>query len=118
LALLFFQKNYTNIFIIGTQSPDAVNKLLRLSNSSHQVKARAPQRPNHSSTSSVLPSPSSSISTSSTTTGLSSLAESTHHRRHNHHVTKMRDTNKLTSESSSLNIKPTLYARFHTREFF
>ncbi|CAF2499591.1 unnamed protein product [Rotaria sp. Silwood2] len=95
----------------GTQSPDAVNKLLRLTDSSHQVKPRAPQRPNHTSIpSNVLStsvpnstSPIISSITATATTGLSSLAESTHHHRH---ITKIRDTNKLTSESSSLNFKP------------
>ena len=98
---------------LGTQSPDAVNKLLRLSNSNHQTKARAPQRlpqPSASSSASSMPTSSSVsplISTSATSTGLSSLAEpSQHHRHHHHHhATKVRDTNKLTSESSSLNFK-------------
>jgi hypothetical protein len=45
-----------------------------------------------------------SISSSATTSVLSSVAEPTH--RHPYHqITKMRDTNKLTSESSSLNFK-------------
>ncbi|CAF1117980.1 unnamed protein product [Rotaria sordida] len=92
----------------GTQSPDAVNKLLRLSDSNHQVKSRAPQRPSHTSTQSSLittslPNSASPIISSVTTTGLSSLAEQPHHHRH---TTKIRDTNKLTSESSSLNFKP------------
>ncbi|CAF1113865.1 unnamed protein product [Rotaria sordida] len=92
----------------GTQSPDAVNKLLRLSDSNHQVKSRAPQRPSHTSTQSSLittslPNSAPPIISSVTTTGLSSLAEQPHHHRH---TTKIRDTNKLTSESSSLNFKP------------
>jgi hypothetical protein len=63
-----------------------------------------------------------SMSNSSTTTGLSSLAEPTHHRQH--HITKMRDTNKLTSESSSLNFKQPIQTsythliRSHTRKPF
>jgi hypothetical protein len=62
------------------------------------------------------------MSSSTTTTGLSSLAETPyHHHHHRQHVTKMRDTNKLTSESSSLNFKqPTSYTnliRSHTRKF-
>ncbi|UJR30938.1 hypothetical protein I4U23_018450 [Adineta vaga] len=99
----------------GTQSPDAVNKLLRLSDSNHQSKTRTPLRNNHvsasSSPSSVTSlnnagSPLLSNSTSSTTTGLSSLSEIPHQRQHHHHhIAKMRDTNKLTSESSSLNFK-------------
>jgi hypothetical protein len=95
----------------GTQSPDAVNKLLRLSDSSHQIKNRSAHRPYQLPTSSslsntcVLNSASTSLTNSSTTTGLSSVAESTSHRHRNHHTNKMRDTNKLTSESSSLNFK-------------
>ena len=62
------------------------------------------------------------MSNSSTTTGLSSLVEPTHHRQH--HITKMRDTNKLTSESSSLNFKQPMQTshshliRSHTRKSF
>lgn len=60
------------------------------------------------------------ISSSTTTTGLASLAETP--QQHRHHITKVRDTNKLTSESSSLNFKqPASYThliRSHTREFF
>lgn len=107
-------------FCLGTQSPDAVNKLLRLSDSSHQIKTRTPHRPlqlptsSNLSNTSVPNSTSPSLSNSSTTTGLSSLTESNRHHHHhhrNHHVTKMRDTNKLTSESSSLNFKqPTSFA--------
>lgn len=108
---------------LGTQSPDAVNKLLRLSNSNHQTKARAPQRlpqPSASSSASSMPTSSSVsplISTSATSTGLSSLAEpSQHHRHHHHHhTTKVRDTNKLTSESSSLNLKPSNSAGYTQR---
>jgi hypothetical protein len=104
----------------GTQSPDAVNKLLRLSDS-NQTKTRMPHRPFHlnmsssQSNTSIPNSASPSLSNLSTTTGLSSVAESTHqnnnnnhhnhHHHRNHHLTKMRDTNKLTSESSSLNFK-------------
>ncbi len=49
-------------------------------------------------------------------TGLTSVRELNHHQ-----VTKLRDKNKLTSESSSLNFKataPTLYVRSHIRELF
>ncbi|CAF4988147.1 unnamed protein product, partial [Rotaria sp. Silwood1] len=98
----------------GTQSPDDVNKLLRLSNSSHQIKSRAPLKPNPNSNSSVLQNTSPLISNSLTTTGLSSVNDLTQHRRQ--HVTKIRDANKLTSESSSLNFKPTsstLHVRSH-----
>lgn len=110
---ILLTKNNWFLLYLGTQSPDAVNKLLRLSDSSHQVKTRAPQRPSHPTTSSSLGSTSTPItvsplttSSSTTATGLSSLAEPSHHRhQHHHHVTKMRDTNKLTSESSSLNFK-------------
>ncbi|CAF1169998.1 unnamed protein product [Adineta steineri] len=113
----------------GTQSPDAVNKLLRLSDSSHQIKNRTPQRSQHIPTSSSLSSSTSTnnpgsplLSTSTTTTGLSSLAEVSYRQNHQHHhhqhLNKMRDTNKLTSESSSLNFKqPTSYShmiRSHT----
>ncbi|CAF4434860.1 unnamed protein product [Rotaria socialis] len=95
----------------GTQSPDAVNKLLRLSDSSHQIKARAPQRPNQPPASSNTSSTSTANPTSpiinniTTSTGLSSFAEPSLPHRHQH-LAKMRDTNKLTSESSSLNFKP------------
>ncbi|CAF0850253.1 unnamed protein product [Rotaria sp. Silwood1] len=98
----------------GTQSPDDVNKLLRLSNSSHQIKSRAPLKPNPNSNSSVLQNTSPLINNSLTTTGLSSVNDLTQHRRQ--HVTKIRDANKLTSESSSLNFKPTsstLHVRSH-----
>ncbi|CAF1488798.1 unnamed protein product, partial [Adineta steineri] len=111
----------------GTQSPDAVNKLLRLSDSSHQIKNRTPQRSQHIPTSSSLSSSTSNnnpgsplLSTSTTTTGLSSLTEVSYRQNHHHHqhLNKMRDTNKLTSESSSLNFKqPTSYShmiRSHT----
>ncbi|CAF3430089.1 unnamed protein product [Rotaria sp. Silwood1] len=103
----------------GTQSPDAVNKLLRLTDSSHQTKARAPQRPIHTPTPSNIlstsvpntASPIISSVTTTTTTGLSSLNEPTHHHRH---IAKIRDTNKLTSESSSLNFKsPTSTSYIH-----
>ena len=96
---------------LGTQSPDAVNKLLRLSDSSHQIKNRAPQRLNHPASSSSLASVPASNSASPLTnsstasTGLSSLAEPTHQHLHHHRGSKIRDTNKLSSESSSLNFK-------------
>jgi len=130
---LFVIVSYS-FFFSGTQSPDAVNKLLRLSDSSHQIKNRTSHRPFHLSTSSSLTgtsvqnSTSPLLSNSPTATGLSSLTESTHnnnnnnhhHHHRNHHVSKMRDTNKLTSESSSLNFKqPTSYThliRSHTRK--
>ncbi|CAF2173500.1 unnamed protein product [Rotaria magnacalcarata] len=95
----------------GTQSPDAVNRLLRLSDSSHQIKARAPQRPNqppassNTSSTSIVNSTSPVINNITTSTGLSSFAEPSLPHRHQH-LAKMRDTNKLTSESSSLNFKP------------
>jgi len=123
ILLLFF-------LLPGTQSPDAVNKLLRLSDS-NQTKTRTPNRPfnlsmSSSQTNTSIPhSASPSLSNLSTTTGLSSVAESTHHQHHhhhhrNHHTTKMRDTNKLTSESSSLNFKqPASHGhliRSHTRK--
>ncbi|CAF4270225.1 unnamed protein product, partial [Adineta steineri] len=94
----------------GTQSPDAVNKLLRLSDSNHQIKSRAPQKSN-----TILRSPSPLINNSITLTGLTSTSELTQ-RRYHHQVTKMRDANKLTSESSSLNLKPAssvLFIRHH-----
>ncbi len=128
-VFLFFFK-YSFFFLLGTQSPDAVNKLLRLSDSSHQIKNRTPHRPFHLSTSSSLSNTSAPnsasplLSNSSTTTGLSSLTESTHHHHHhrNNHVTKIRDTNKLTSESSSLNFKqPTSHThvtRSQTRKLY
>lgn len=113
------------IFLLGTQSPDAVNKLLRLSDSSHQVKNRTPHRGFHMPTASSLSSTSipgsrsPTMSSSSTVTGLSSVTESTPNR---NQLPKMRDTNKLTSESSSLNFKPpTLHGhlmRSHTRKLF
>jgi hypothetical protein len=85
------------------------------------------------SNTSIPNSASPSLSNLSTTTGLSSVAESTHqnnnnnnnnhhnhHHHRNHHLTKMRDTNKLTSESSSLNFKqPTTHGnviRSNTRK--
>jgi hypothetical protein len=90
-----------------------VNKLLRLSDSSHQIKSRAPQKPNPNSTLGVLRFATPIIPS----TGLTSVRELNPHQ-----VTKIRDTNKLTSESSSLNIKPTssssVYVRSHTRELF
>ncbi|CAF3974970.1 unnamed protein product [Adineta steineri] len=97
----------------GTQSPDAVNKLLRLSDSNHQIKSRAPQKSN-----TILRSPSPLINNSITLTGLTSTSELTQ-RRYHHQVTKMRDANKLTSESSSLNLKPAssvLFIRHHKPE--
>ncbi len=106
-------KNFSLFFFVGTQSPDAVNKLLRLSDSSHQIKSRAPQKHNPNSTLS-LPRNSSPLIPS---TGLTSVRELNPYQ-----VTKIRDTNKLTSESSSLNLKAaapsTLYIRSHTRELF
>ncbi|CAF4955106.1 unnamed protein product, partial [Rotaria socialis] len=74
----------------GTQSPDAVNKLLRLSDSSHQIKARAPQRPNQPPASSNTSSTSTANPTSpiinniTTSTGLSSFAEPSLPHRHQH----------------------------------
>ncbi|CAF5084548.1 unnamed protein product, partial [Rotaria socialis] len=74
----------------GTQSPDAVNKLLRLSDSSHQIKARAPQRPNQPPASSNASSTSTANPTSpiinniTTSTGLSSFAEPSLPHRHQH----------------------------------
>ena len=112
----FLNRRKLNPIFSGTQSPDAVNKLLRLSDSSHQVKNRAPQRPNTSTSSSPhsssIPNSASLLtnnktvpaSTTTTTTGLSSLVEQNQHHRHQD-LTKLRDTNKLTSESSSLNFK-------------
>lgn len=50
-------------------------------------------------------------SSSPSTQTLSSVNEST-----NRHRTKMRDTNKLTSESSSLNFKQALAFRSHLRQ--
>lgn len=124
----FFSNCYLfDFFFVGTQSPDAVNKLLRLSDSSHQIKTRTPNRPflpisSSLSNTSVPNSASPSLSNSSTTTGLSSLNESTRHHHHrNHHINKIRDTNKLTSESSSLNFKQsspfTHLNRSQTRKF-
>ncbi|CAF3521628.1 unnamed protein product [Rotaria sordida] len=100
----------------GTQSPDDVNKLLRLSNSSHQIKSRAPLKPNSNSSSSILQTTSPLINNTLTTTGLTSVNELNQHRRQ--HVTKIRDANKLTSESSSLNFKPpssTFHVRSHVQ---
>ncbi|CAF4483275.1 unnamed protein product [Rotaria sp. Silwood2] len=100
----------------GTQSPDDVNKLLRLSNSSYQIKSRAPLKPNPSSNSSALRTALPFVVDSITTTGLTSVNESIQHRRP--HVAKIRDANKLTSESSSLNFKhasSTLLVRLHTQ---
>ncbi|CAF0905105.1 unnamed protein product [Adineta ricciae] len=96
---------------LGTQSPDAVNKLLRLSDSNHQIKSRAPQK-----TTPILRSASPLINNSVTLTGLTSTSELT--QRRYHQVAKMRDANKLTSESSSLNLKPAssvLYIRSHIK---
>jgi len=90
----------------GTQSPDAVNKLLRLTDSSHQVKTRAQQRANQSTNITHIPVSSSAsplISASATTTGLSSMTEPVQFRQT--HGTKLKDANKLSSESSSLNFK-------------
>ncbi|CAF4253997.1 unnamed protein product, partial [Rotaria magnacalcarata] len=99
----------------GTQSPDAVNKLLRLSDSSHQIKARAPIKPNPNSSTSIFRNTSPLIGNPMALTALTSVSETTqsNSRRHQH-TNKMRDANKLTSESSSLNFKPassTLYVR-------
>ncbi|CAF4108294.1 unnamed protein product [Rotaria socialis] len=99
----------------GTQSPDAVNKLLRLSDSSHQTKARAPIKPNPNSSSSIFRNTSPLIGNPMASTALTSVSETTqsNSRRHQH-MNKMRDANKLTSESSSLNFKPvssTVYVR-------
>lgn len=70
------------------------------------------------SSTSIPGSKSPTMSGSSTTTGLSSVTESTGSR---NQLPKMRDTNKLTSESSSLNFKqPVLHGhlmRSHTRKF-
>ena len=72
------------------------------------------------STTSIPNSTSPSLSNISTATGLSAVAESTHPHHRNHHLTRVRDTNKLTSESSSLNFKqPTSHehiARSPTRK--
>lgn len=87
----------------GTQSPDAVNKLLRLSDSSHQIKSRSQQKSNPNSNFAVLRN----ISPIIPSTGLTSAREL-----NPHHVSKL----KLTCESSSLNLKstvPTLYIRSH-----
>ncbi|CAF4782014.1 unnamed protein product [Rotaria socialis] len=99
----------------GTQSPDAVNKLLRLSDSSHQTKARAPIKPNPNSSSSIFRNTSPLRGNPMASTALTSVSETTqsNSRRHQH-MNKMRDANKLTSESSSLNFKPvssTVYVR-------
>jgi hypothetical protein len=54
------------------------------------------------------------MTNSKTSTGLTSVNELTHSRR-------IRDTNKLTSESSSLNLKPrsnTLFVRSHISKLF
>jgi hypothetical protein len=91
----------------GTQSPDAINKLFRLSDSSHQIKPRAPQKSNPNATINLLRNAAPLIPS----TGLTSVRESNQHK-----VTKIRDTNKLTSESSSLNFKAppsTFYIRSH-----
>ena len=102
----------------GTQSPDAVNKLLRLSDSSHQIKTRPGQKPQPHSTTPILKSTSPLIGNNAigSSTGLSALGESTTHRRQ--HMGKMRDANQLSSESSSLNHRAassTVYARTHLR---
>ena len=91
----------------GTQSPDAINKLFRLSDSSHQVKVRLAPKPPPHITVSALRHPSPTIPS----TGFTSLRESSAQK-----ITRMRDTNKLTSESSSLNLKTppsTFYIRSH-----
>ncbi len=96
--------------ILGAQSPDAVNKLLRLSDSSHQIKSRGTQKLNPSSTLSLHRN----VSPLIPSMGLSSVREFNPQQ-----VSKMRDTNKLTSESSSLNFKTassTFYVRSHIRE--
>ena len=85
----------------GTQSPDAVNKLLLLSDSS-QTKSRTSQKSN-ANASPIIPS-----------TGLTSRREENHQQQ----LAKMRETNKLTSESSSLNFKApaVVYVRSHIRK--
>jgi hypothetical protein len=87
-----------------------MNKLLRLSDSSYQLKSRAGQKSNPNSTFSLLRNASPLIPS----TGLTSVREFSQHP-----VAKIRDTNKLTSESSSLNFKrtpSTFYLRSHIRE--
>ena len=121
--IIFKKKNIQKNFFLclGTQSPDAVNKLLRLSDSNHQIKSRAPQKPNQTSNIPVLRNASPLINNSITLTGHTSTSELTHQHRYPYQVTKMRDANKLTSESSSINPKPalsTLYTRSHIRELF
>ncbi len=101
------------MFYLGTQSPDAINKPFRLSDSSHQIKARAPQKFTPNPTISLLRHATPVVPSS---TGLTSVREANQLK-----VTKMRDTNKLTSESSSLNFKvppSTFYIRSHIRELF
>lgn len=99
LVVIFNEENFHSI--LGTQSPDAVNKLLRLSDSNHQIKARAPQK-----STPILRSTSPLINNSITLAGLTSTSELTH-RRYHHQVTKMRDANQLSNESSSINFKST-----------
>ena len=109
----------SDCFSAGTQSPDAVNKLLRLSDSSHQVKHRLGQKPQHQSNTPILKSTSPLIGNNAASTGLSALGETTHQRRH--HMAKMRDANQLSSESSSLNLRSgssTMYFRSHIRTWW
>lgn len=97
---------------IGTQSPDAVNKLLQLSDSSHQIKSRPQSRssnPGAAYNSNQLPVSSSAspiISSNAATNsaiGISSIGETNPQRYHQ--STKLRETSKLSSESSSLNFR-------------
>lgn len=91
----------------GTQSPDAINKLFRLSDSNHHVKSRLVPKSHPHTTVSILRHASPIIPS----TGFTSLRESSAQK-----ITRMRDTNKLTSESSSLNLKTppsTFYIRTH-----
>ena len=103
-----FVFHYPLLFVQGTQSPDAINKLFRLSDSSHQVKTRLPAKPNSHGALSTLRHASPILPS----TGFTSLRESSAQK-----ITRMRDTNKLTSESSSLNLKtpPTSSSSFYIR---
>jgi len=92
----------------GTQSPDAVNKLLRLSDSSHQIKTRPMTK-----SQGIFRGVPALTNNGGTSTGLSALGESIHR-----HQTYKRDTQKLSCESSSVNLKfesSTLYIRSHLR---
>ena len=113
LLVVIFKEEKLSFSILGTQSPDAVNKLLRLSDSNHQIKARAPQK-----STPILRSTSPLINNSITLAGLTSTSELTH-RRYHHQLTKMRDANQLSNESSSINFKSTSsvsYIRSHKRQ--